>query len=352
VSRSEEIFFSVSSLVILLFIGFKLHDLDMPAARFVRSFDINVINRIGDVVALAGQGLILAGLFVGMAVVGWWLGQDRIKEIGVRGVIALVLVSVVVQLLKHLIGRPRPRFAHADEIILGPSLLSGLDSFPSGHAINIFACAAVLGWFLPNLAASLFVLGGLVAISRVLRGSHFPTDVYAGSVLGLIIGTLVAAGFRHMKDQALPQLIRVGVPWIVLVFLAVWIALHPAPAWPQHILIFAAGVGLVVLGLVLRIVARLGRGSYWSQRAVGNTFLLVGVVLACGPWWMAGLVVAAFLPFLLHGSGRDDMFFFGFLGYGKSGTMSRWKQEALTASAALLVILVLCFLQGLLPLAS
>jgi membrane-associated phospholipid phosphatase len=351
-TRAEEIFYSTSSLAILLVIGFKLHELDMPAARFVRSFNINFINQMGDIIALAGQGLILTGVFVGIAAVGWWLGQDRIKEIGLRGLLALLLVTVVVQLLKHIIGRPRPRFAHADEIILGPSLLSGLDSFPSGHAINIFAGSAVLGWFLPNLAPSLFVLGGLVAISRVLRGSHFPTDVYAGSVLGLVIGTLVAAGFRHVKDQATPWLIRVGVPWIVLVFLAVWIAMHPAPEWPQRLVPLATGVGLVGLGMVLRIVSNFRRGSQWSQRAVGNTFLLLGAVLACGPWWMGGLVLAAFLPALLHGSGPDDMFFFGLLGYEKARTVSRWKREALTASAALLVILVLCFLQGQLPLAS
>lgn len=81
-------------------------------------------------------------------------------------------------------------------------------------------------------------------------------------------------------------------------------------------------------------------------------FLLLGVALACGPWWMAALVVAAFLPSLLYGFGPDDMFFFGLLGGQKARTVSRWKQEALTASAALLVILVLCSLQGLLPLAS
>src|SRR5439155_1536649 len=125
--RWEQVLFGVSSLAILLIIGFKLHELDMPTARFVRSFNIGIVNQIGDLMAVAGKGAVLTVLFVLVALVGWWLKHDRLKEIGVRGVLALLWVTLAVQLLKHLIGRPRPRFAHADQFVLGPSLGEGLD---------------------------------------------------------------------------------------------------------------------------------------------------------------------------------------------------------------------------------
>ena len=54
--RWEQVLFGVSSVAILLIIGFKLHELDMPTARFVRSFNIGIVNRIGDLIAVAGQG--------------------------------------------------------------------------------------------------------------------------------------------------------------------------------------------------------------------------------------------------------------------------------------------------------
>ena len=108
--RWEQVLFGVSSLAILLIIGFKLHELDMPTARFVRSFNIGIVNQIGDLMAVAGKGAVLTGLFVLVALVGWWLKQDRLKEIGVRGVLALLWVTLVVQLLKHLIAAAlRPR---------------------------------------------------------------------------------------------------------------------------------------------------------------------------------------------------------------------------------------------------
>jgi membrane-associated phospholipid phosphatase len=324
----------------------------MPTARFVRSFDIGIVNRIGDLIAVVGKGAVLTGLFVLVALVGWWWKQDRLKEIGVRGVLALLWVTLVVQLLKHLIGRPRPRFAHADQFVLGPSLGEGLDSFPSGHAINGFASGAVIGWFLPRLRVPLFLLGGLIGISRVVRGSHFPTDVYTGAVLGLVIGTLVAAGFKHWKDAAFPQLIQIAVPWIVVLFGVIWIMLHAVSPWPQERLHLIVGVGLVFVGMLMRIGVILQRGPQRGLRASGNVIILLGVMMACAPWWMAGLIAAAFLPYLTGHHRDDNTILFGLLGNRRAGTVSCWRGEALAASAAMLGIVVLWFLQGLLPLAS
>jgi undecaprenyl-diphosphatase len=345
--RWGELFFSASSVVILVVIGFKLHELDMPTARFVRSFDIHIVNRIGDFVAIIGQGVVIGVLFALVALAGWWWNRDRLKNLGVRGLVALLMVTVVVQLLKHLIGRPRPRFAHGDEVVLGPSIASGLDSFPSGHTINAFAAAAVLTRFFPKLGVTVFLVAGLVGISRILRGSHFPTDVYTGAILGLIIGTLSALRVTHWRDQALPRLLRAGLPWIVVTFFVVWIILHPAPTWPQERLHLAVGAGCVFFGILLRISGLLRDDRKNSLHGVGSVFLLVGIGVASGPWWMAVLIVGAYLPRLLLFHRFDNR-----LSDRERGTPLNWRPEALAASLAVLVILVLRSLQGILPLAS
>src|SRR2546422_7702930 len=170
----ERVVFGLIALTVLAAIGVKLHELDMPVARFVRSFDIDGLNRLGDLVALPGQGVVVAGAFILIALIGWrrqrdqlapmtfsmagliewvrtwWPQRDQLTDIGVRGLLAQLSVAGAIQILKHLIGRPRPRFAHGDELVLGPSLDSGLDSFPSGHAANAFGAALVSRDHLPR----------------------------------------------------------------------------------------------------------------------------------------------------------------------------------------------------------
>ena len=57
-------------------------------------------------------------------------------------------------------------------------------SFPSGHTLHA-VCFAVLGsHYLPELALPLAGFAVLVALSRVVLGLHYPTDVAAGALLG------------------------------------------------------------------------------------------------------------------------------------------------------------------------
>ena len=68
-------------------------------------------------------------------------------------------------------------------------------SFPSGHAASSFACALVLAWAAPRLAAPLLLLAAGIAFSRVYVGVHWPLDVVAGAVLGV----LVAIALRRLE---------------------------------------------------------------------------------------------------------------------------------------------------------
>jgi membrane-associated phospholipid phosphatase len=78
----------------------------------------------------------------------------------------------------------------------GDGVLSDHVSFPSGHAAGAFALAAVFGaryrdhrW-VPWVA---YGLATLVGFSRITLQSHFPSDVFAGGVLGGVIGHIVGA---------------------------------------------------------------------------------------------------------------------------------------------------------------
>ena len=98
------------------------------------------------------------------------------------------LPSLFTTLVKRLVGRGRP--VHFDDTGLLGFHTNSFDwtyqSFPSGHATTAFALAAVIGfaserWFYPML-----LLASFIGLSRITLGVHYPTDVIAGAIVGLI----------------------------------------------------------------------------------------------------------------------------------------------------------------------
>ena len=65
-------------------------------------------------------------------------------------------------------------------------------SFPSGHTITAFAMASSLSAFYPALLAALLFCAVSIALSRILLGMHFLTDVLAGAALGAGLGWMAA----------------------------------------------------------------------------------------------------------------------------------------------------------------
>jgi undecaprenyl-diphosphatase len=152
--------------------------------------------------------------------VGWldwfFIGLSRIGTLGLVWVaIALVLallwrrpsvfLAVVVadaladglaELGKAIIQRHRP-FEHE----LGPPMSSW--SFPSGHSATSFACATVLSAFAPRWRVPFFLLATLIALSRLYNGVHYPTDVVAGAVLGVLTALLLLGAIRRRLPLAL-----------------------------------------------------------------------------------------------------------------------------------------------------
>lgn len=115
----------------------------------------------------------------------------RYRQCGVSMAFALILSLIFTNvLIKNIVARPRP-FA-VDPSLLNCFLLKKPTdwSFPSGHSSASFA--ASVAYFCNNgrkkSGAALIALAALISVSRLYLSVHFPTDVIAGIVLGIIYG--------------------------------------------------------------------------------------------------------------------------------------------------------------------
>ena len=93
---------------------------------------------------------------------------------------------VLFRAMKKASKRKRPCHleAHCWAHVLPPDQFS----FPSGHSMSAFAIAIPLCIFYPELQAALIVLSVSIAVSRVILGMHFVSDVVVGSLLGAGLG--------------------------------------------------------------------------------------------------------------------------------------------------------------------
>ncbi len=139
-------------------------------------------------------GVVAAGLVV-------YFGRRHARTCMLALVLALVLADVgAVRLFKNAFERPRPYAALTDvhhhrsgQWHTFNPLLAGFyrrtsHSFPSAHAANIAAAAAVLAFLDRRTLRVMIPLAFLVGLSRIYTGNHYPFDVVAGYAWGTLCG--------------------------------------------------------------------------------------------------------------------------------------------------------------------
>lgn len=142
------------------------------------------VSRLGD--GWLWYALILAQL----TLPGGGFAAAHLALTGAAGLLAYKLIK------RHAV-RERPFITHA-AISCAAAPLDRY-SFPSGHTLHAVSFAIVGAHYLPELAVPLAVFAFLVALSRVVLGLHYPTDVAAGALLG---GGFALASLRIVESVA------------------------------------------------------------------------------------------------------------------------------------------------------
>ena len=169
---------------------------------FVQSLDASLLHAIVALRTMTGTSLFIAVSELG----------SEIAILGLTAVCALALAAraryaesvgllvavggagAAMEIIKHLVARPRPGFAYA-------AFFESGYSFPSGHATESVALYCFVAYLVARLSppgfarsaglALLPLVAVLVSFSRLYLGVHYPSDVLAGMIIG---GIFVALG--------------------------------------------------------------------------------------------------------------------------------------------------------------
>jgi undecaprenyl-diphosphatase len=104
------------------------------------------------------------------------------------------------RILKPIFRRIRPSTTLTDTVPLFGRRTSY--SFPSTHASNFFSAAPVVSAVVPEVTVVAYAYAAAVCFSRIYVGDHYPSDVVAGTVLGLILGFLGRRAYRRATVTA------------------------------------------------------------------------------------------------------------------------------------------------------
>jgi undecaprenyl-diphosphatase len=160
-----------------------VENLDLRTLRFMRTRGHSPgLERAAKALGKAGNnGGVWVVLCLALVVVG---GGHREAWL-ICAAIAPVAIALN-YLVKLIVKRPRPVLEGLPPLGGAPSSLS----FPSAHATSGFAVATAMTRVEP-LGALAFVLALALALGRPYLGMHYPSDVVAGALLGILLGLLV-----------------------------------------------------------------------------------------------------------------------------------------------------------------
>ena len=155
----------------------------------------NIHNPVLDKIMIVLSTIGDAGLFwIGVAIL--LICMKKYRKCGLQVAVAMLLTFIVGNLiLKNMIHRDRPCWIDPSITLL---IKSPSDySFPSGHSMNGFTASVSILLCDKKLGIPAVILAAAIAFSRLYNFVHFPTDVIAGIVIGIVSALFVNYLFQR-----------------------------------------------------------------------------------------------------------------------------------------------------------
>lgn len=163
----------------------RMHQLDTRMClAFNHTSEYRIVRHFFRLISRLGDGVFWYSIMLLMLINGGLSAGKPVLHMAIAGLTG----TLVYKWLKGKTLRPRPYEVRQDIQLTGTAL--DKFSFPSGHTLHAVVFAFVGVSYYPTLIILLLPFTLLVAISRVVLGLHYPSDVLAGAMLGLFIGEI------------------------------------------------------------------------------------------------------------------------------------------------------------------
>lgn len=154
-------------------------------------------------------GIFFAEYFQYLVVIGllvfWFLGRSEEEKKNNRTMVALGIVSafvaryIVTDLIRFFYFRPRPFLSHQVIQLINHEATGSL---PSGHSAFFFALAMIIYFYHPKISSWFFASAFLIGLARIFSGVHYPIDILAGALIGVLTGMFIRTAYkRFFKDN-------------------------------------------------------------------------------------------------------------------------------------------------------
>ena len=151
--------------------------------RFNRWSNQSAVRRLFAGISRLGDGLLWYALILSMPLLHD-NGNPLCLQFSITGIIGVLIYKAI----KQRWVRERPFISHLS-IRAGVAPLDRY-SFPSGHTLHAVSFATLFSWYLPFMGWIVIPFATLVALSRMVLGMHYPTDVLAGGMLGALLAVV------------------------------------------------------------------------------------------------------------------------------------------------------------------
>lgn len=124
------------------------------------------------------------------------LNFEKHKSMVIRAFLAGMLARGITEFIRFLWGRPRPFIDNHVNLLLNNI---NSHSFPSGHASFFFGLSTVVFLYNKKIGLLFFTASFFISTARVYCGIHWPADIFAGALVGVFSGILLAKIFKKSK---------------------------------------------------------------------------------------------------------------------------------------------------------